>query len=88
MVNLETAITERGSPEAKEFHFRAPATAFGALRSAGVDVATMANNHAADYGGVGLADTLGAIRSTRFPTIGNRCRPGNGGGTETVPGSL
>jgi poly-gamma-glutamate synthesis protein (capsule biosynthesis protein) len=70
MVNLETAVTERGSPEPKEFHFRTPATAFTALRAAGVDVATMANNHAADYGAVGLADTLAAIRSTRFPTIG------------------
>jgi poly-gamma-glutamate capsule biosynthesis protein CapA/YwtB (metallophosphatase superfamily) len=70
MVNLETAITERGAPEAKEFHFRAPATAFTALRAAGVDVATMANNHAADYGGAGLDDTLTAIRTTRFPTIG------------------
>ena len=70
MVNLETAVTERGTPEPKEFHFRTPATAFAALRAAGVDVATMANNHAADYGAVGLADTLAAIRSTRFPTIG------------------
>jgi poly-gamma-glutamate capsule biosynthesis protein CapA/YwtB (metallophosphatase superfamily) len=70
MVNLETAVTERGSPEPKEFHFRTPATAFAALRAAGVDVATMANNHAADYGRVGLDDTLAAIRSTRFPTIG------------------
>src|SRR5690348_2778911 len=70
MVNLETAVTERGSPEPKEFHFRTPATAFTALRAAGVDVATMANNHAADYGAVGLSDTLAAIKSTRFPTIG------------------
>jgi poly-gamma-glutamate capsule biosynthesis protein CapA/YwtB (metallophosphatase superfamily) len=70
MVNLETAITEHGEPEAKEFHFRAPATAFTALRAAGVDVATMANNHAADYGAAGLDDTLTAIRTTGFPTIG------------------
>ena len=70
MVNLETAVTERGSPEPKEFHFRTPATAFTALRAAGVDVATMANNHAADYGAVGLSDTLAAIKSTRFPTVG------------------
>jgi poly-gamma-glutamate capsule biosynthesis protein CapA/YwtB (metallophosphatase superfamily) len=70
MVNLETAVTDGGSPEPKEFHFRTPASAFAALRAAGADVATMANNHAADYGPVGLADTLAAIRSTRFPTIG------------------
>ena len=70
MVNLETAITERGTEEPKQVHFRAPSTAFAALRAAGVDVATMANNHAADYGPVGLRDSLAAIEETRFPTVG------------------
>jgi hypothetical protein len=70
MVNLETAITTRGVPQAKEYHFRAPAKAFDALRYAGIDVATMANNHAADYGRVGLHDTLRAIARKKFPTIG------------------
>jgi poly-gamma-glutamate capsule biosynthesis protein CapA/YwtB (metallophosphatase superfamily) len=70
MVNLETAVTEGGAPEPKTFTFRAPATAFAALRAAGVDVATMANNHGADYGAVGLRDTLAAIGATRFPTVG------------------
>ena len=50
MVNLETAVTTRGTPEPKQFHFRAPASAYGALRAAGVDVATIANNHSLDYG--------------------------------------
>jgi hypothetical protein len=70
MVNLETAITTRGEPAPKDFHFRAPAAAFTALREAGVDVATMANNHAADYGPVGLHDTLAAIRTSGFPVVG------------------
>jgi poly-gamma-glutamate synthesis protein (capsule biosynthesis protein) len=70
MVNLETSITGRGTPEPKEFTFRAPASAFTALRQAGVDVASMANNHAADFGRVGLDDTLAAIAGSRFPTVG------------------
>lgn len=70
MVNLETSVTERGTAEPKEFVFRAPATAFAALRAAGVDVATMANNHAADFGDVGLDDTLAAVTAARFPTVG------------------
>lgn len=70
MVNLETAITERGSPSAKEYNFRAPATAFAALRSAGVDVVTVANNHGQDYGVTGLEDTLAAARKERFPLVG------------------
>lgn len=70
IVNLETAITERGEPAPKQFHFRAPATAFSALRAAGVDLATMANNHAADYGATGITDTVAAIAASRFPVIG------------------
>ncbi|HEX6755140.1 MAG TPA: CapA family protein [Mycobacteriales bacterium] len=70
MVNLETAITERGTPEPKQFTFRAPPSAFTALRAAGVDVTTMANNHGADFGRVGIEDTLAAIASTGFPTVG------------------
>jgi hypothetical protein len=70
MVNLETAITTRGDPAPKDFHFRTPARALTALRDAGIDVATMANNHAADYGSVGLSDTLAAIRASRFPVVG------------------
>ena len=69
-VNLETAITERGTPLGKTYHFRAPARAFAALRGAGVDVVSMANNHAADYGRTGLDDTLAAIDSTGFPVAG------------------
>jgi len=70
MVNLETAITTRGSAAPKEFTFRAPPSAFTALRAAGIDIATMANNHGADYGEVGLEDTLAAINSSHFPVVG------------------
>jgi poly-gamma-glutamate synthesis protein (capsule biosynthesis protein) len=71
MVNLETAITTGGVPApGKEFHFRAPATAFTALRAAGVDVVTMANNHGMDFMQPGLRDSLTAIKKTRFPTVG------------------
>jgi poly-gamma-glutamate capsule biosynthesis protein CapA/YwtB (metallophosphatase superfamily) len=69
-VNLETAITIRGTPQPKTFHFRAPPAAFTALRDAGIDLVTMANNHALDYGPVGLADTLAAARAARFPFVG------------------
>lgn len=48
MVNLETAIAVGGSAEGKTFTFQAPPAAFTALKDAGVDIATMANNHGAD----------------------------------------
>lgn len=70
MVNLETAITERGQPEPKEFQFRTGAGALEVLAAAGVDVVTVANNHGADYGPVGLRDTLAAKRASPIPIVG------------------
>ena len=70
MVNLETAITERWIAQPKQYTFRAPATAFRALRGGGIDVATMANNHGMDFGTVGLADSLAAIHASGFPVVG------------------
>ncbi|MGH8861071.1 MAG: CapA family protein, partial [Jatrophihabitantaceae bacterium] len=70
MVNLETAITTGGDQQNKAFTFRAPPVAFTALRDAGIDLATMANNHGADYGIPGLRDTFRAIRAQNFPVVG------------------
>jgi poly-gamma-glutamate synthesis protein (capsule biosynthesis protein) len=70
VVNLETAITEGGTPSAKSYNFRAPASAFEALRVAGVDVVSMANNHGVDYGTAGLADTLAAKAGTALRVVG------------------
>jgi poly-gamma-glutamate synthesis protein (capsule biosynthesis protein) len=77
MVNLESAITERGTPEAKEledpgqrYHFRTSPAALDVLAAAGVDVVTVANNHGADYGPVGLQDTLRVKRTSPVPVVG------------------
>jgi len=70
MVNLETAITDRGTAAAKQYTFRAPAVAFTALAAAGVDVVTIANNHGLDFGAVGRADTLAAADAAGFPIVG------------------
>lgn len=71
MVNLETAITTGGTPApGKQFTFRAPPSALTALRRAGVDVASMANNHGMDYMEEGLRDSLAAIKRSGFPIVG------------------
>ncbi|HEX6497797.1 MAG TPA: CapA family protein [Micromonosporaceae bacterium] len=70
MVNLETAVTERGTPQPKEFHFRAPASAYQAIKAAGVDVVTVANNHVLDYGQVGLQDTIDNAKAAGVPIVG------------------
>ena len=69
-VNLETAVTSGGTPQPKTYHFRTVPTAFTALRDAGVDLVTMANNHVLDYGQAGLANTLAAAKAARFPYVG------------------
>ncbi|TDQ55331.1 CapA family protein [Actinorugispora endophytica] len=71
VVNLETAVTGGGTrAPGKQFAFRAPATAFTALDSAGIDVATLANNHGMDFGADGLADTLANAEAAGFPLVG------------------
>jgi poly-gamma-glutamate synthesis protein (capsule biosynthesis protein) len=70
VVNLETAVTDRGSPQPKRFHFRAPVTAYAALRAAGIDAVSIANNHALDYGQVGLLDTLDSAKAANMPVFG------------------
>jgi poly-gamma-glutamate synthesis protein (capsule biosynthesis protein) len=70
MVNLETAITDGGSPVGKEFTFRAPASVLPGLQENGVDAVSMANNHGMDFGSAGLADSLEAKRSSPIPVLG------------------
>jgi poly-gamma-glutamate synthesis protein (capsule biosynthesis protein) len=70
VVNLETAVTNSGFAATKEFVFRAPPSAFAALRGGSVDVASLANNHGMDYGEQGLRDSLAAARRFRFPVVG------------------
>ncbi|WP_216094640.1 CapA family protein [Jiangella alba] len=77
MVNLESAVTTRGEPAAKElevasnrFWFRTPPSALDVLARSGVDVVSVANNHGADYGAVGVADTVAAGETGAVPIVG------------------
>ncbi|HEX6311025.1 MAG TPA: CapA family protein, partial [Acidimicrobiia bacterium] len=69
VVNLESAITERGEPHDKPYTFRSPPAGLLALGAAGVDVVSLANNHGLDYGQVGLLDTLEAKAATPAPVV-------------------
>jgi poly-gamma-glutamate synthesis protein (capsule biosynthesis protein) len=71
MANLETPVTDRGTPTPnKEYLFRAPPSAFDALKRGGLDVVTVANNHGMDYGAQGLEDTLRTAKKKGFPVVG------------------
>lgn len=77
MVNLESALTRRGKPAPKElenpderYWFRSPPSVLGLLDRSGVDVVSMANNHGADYGPIGLRDTLRAAEDSQVAVVG------------------
>ena len=62
IVNLETSIGTGGRPAPdKRYTFQAPPSAFTALAEAGIDAATMANNHALDFGRAPLPGMFDAI---------------------------
>jgi poly-gamma-glutamate capsule biosynthesis protein CapA/YwtB (metallophosphatase superfamily) len=62
-INLETVVTDRNdlAPEGKgkdTFHFRSHPLAVNALIAAGFNLFSLGNNHALDYGGAGVEETL------------------------------
>ncbi len=72
MVNLETALTDGTcpDPQPKSYDFYAPTTALTALRSAGVDLTTEANNHGEDCGPAGLQMALSARTQSNYTVLG------------------
>ncbi len=61
-VNLECAISDRGSPEPKAFRFRGRTSDFEMIVRAGIDYLATANNHALDYGVIAMSDTIDTIK--------------------------
>ncbi|MFC4600067.1 CapA family protein [Cohnella hongkongensis] len=60
--NLEAPITERGIPaEDKQYVFRGTVESLQAVKDAGFDFVSLANNHTLDYGWEGLSDTMDAL---------------------------
>lgn len=70
VANLECVISDRGQAVLKSFTFRAPPETADALAAAGVDLVSLANNHALDYGLDALADMLPRLRERGIETVG------------------
>lgn len=71
--NLECCVSSRGSPwpaPGKQFHFRAPPVAAERLAELGVDLVTLANNHAMDFGPLALRDTIEHLAAASIATVG------------------
>jgi poly-gamma-glutamate capsule biosynthesis protein CapA/YwtB (metallophosphatase superfamily) len=68
--NLETPVAPAAGGGTREYVFNAPPEAVAALRDAGVDVVSVANNHAFDQGRPGFEETLRRVRAAGLETIG------------------
>ena len=80
--NLETVITDRPGLASvdKAFNFLASPAGLRAAVGAGINVITAANNHAADFGEEGIADTLRHLEAER--AAGLKAHVGLGQGDE------
>lgn len=71
IVNLETSITRRGTPERRKWiHYRVSPQNAACLAAARVDICALANNHVLDWGLDGLTDTLDALDRLRIGRAG------------------
>lgn len=71
MVNNEFTYTNRGTPLTnKTFTFRANPDNVSIIQDMGVDIVSLANNHASDYGEVSLLDTLDTLEGADIPYVG------------------
>jgi hypothetical protein len=68
--NLEGPITEHPYPGDKLIPLRMPVAAAAWTRECGFDVVSLANNHAMDYGAVGLLDTLEHAAAASVTIVG------------------
>jgi len=73
IINLENAIARSGkewSKTPKVFFYRADPKAIDVLKSAGIDYATLANNHVLDYDYEAFLETLERLEKNKIPYAG------------------
>jgi hypothetical protein len=70
IANLECAASALGRPEPKEYNFRCDPAALPAMRAAGVEVVTLANNHSADFGAEALLDGRATVEAAGIRAVG------------------
>jgi poly-gamma-glutamate synthesis protein (capsule biosynthesis protein) len=69
-LNLEGALSSRGSPAAKTYTFRFSPASAGALGEAGIDLVLLANNHSFDWGPEAFTDTLASLDGAGIAAVG------------------
>ncbi len=70
MLNNEFSYSLRGEPADKSYTFRAKPERVNILKEMGVDIVSLANNHALDYGMDALMDTFTTLEDAEIDYIG------------------
>lgn len=71
ITNLEVPLIEKGTPIAKTGpNLKAPIISIEAIKYAGFNMVTLANNHIMDYGEEGLYSTMKICKNNNIETIG------------------
>jgi poly-gamma-glutamate capsule biosynthesis protein CapA/YwtB (metallophosphatase superfamily) len=73
IANLETPVSSGGTPDPTQdpqVTFRAAPAALDVLKGLGVNVVTLGNNHALDYGDEGLIETLANVDAAGIRRVG------------------
>ena len=71
MLNNEFPYSDRGEPlEDKQFTFRASTSSVSYLHELGVDIVSLANNHAYDYGETAFLDTMTTLDDAGIVYVG------------------
>jgi poly-gamma-glutamate capsule biosynthesis protein CapA/YwtB (metallophosphatase superfamily) len=68
--NLEAPLTTSDDIIPKEFNFKADPEAVKSLIYAGIDIVSLANNHAMDYGKKGLEETMKVLEANNIRYVG------------------
>ena len=88
VVNLETAVTDQGTPwPGKAIQYRMHPANVDLLSAARVDVAVLANNHVLDWSVPGLEQTLDVLSAQRVSTVGAGRDAGAAWAPVTLPAS-
>jgi len=71
MANNEFCYSDRGAPiEGKQYAFRSKPSNVKILDDMGVDIVSLANNHAYDWGPDALSDSVDVLNGARVPFVG------------------
>jgi poly-gamma-glutamate capsule biosynthesis protein CapA/YwtB (metallophosphatase superfamily) len=68
--NLESAVGDIGEPANKRYPLRSPPEAAQSLALAGVDLVSLANNHAMDFGPESLLEGIDLLHAAGVATVG------------------